>query len=649
MQQNEENNINWVPAEKVCELLHICLKTLKSKCLANEFTYKIVKNGRKANYFINSSSLPKVYQDRIINNSEIFIGEEYSNAPIWAKAQADKYIHIIKDTEKLKGKALKNYIKSWNTTNPEKKTSYSSLMYMKQRYEESGLSGLLARYGRTNNRAIIKDEYYEYFKNLYLVEGGPSIQSCWDNTLGYAMRTTGINRVNFPSKFAFIRKLQREISKDSIFLARNGQSSWNRKYGKFIDRDYSGIVCGKVWVSDHAQLDIACITNDGNIVFPWITSWRDYKSGKWLGWLLQTGHPNSDLIFQTFYYAASKYGLPDDVIIDNGKDYRSKDFAGGRKFKIEANKGKTTSMLSELNVDVHFALPYNAQTKPIERDFLKIKGLLSKHCLGYRGGNVVERPEKLADEIKNGKIIPFESLKAIFDDFIINILNKRPSQGKNLKGLSPDNLFNREFEEKTLPSKDALKLFCMRTSKTYTIGRNGITDRQLDITYYADWLIHKTGLKIYMRRDVENYKEAWVFKADNDEFIGKVTAVKAIPALHAEKISKEEFKEAMATKKRHLKVAKAYIKQTREISIEEKCENYKAAYASVEKEAKPKVSKMANTNMDKAVRKAKEMEAFGKQDLSIFMDSNEEEKTHLYLFETDKSFEEQEKGVAYGS
>ncbi len=28
-------------------------------------------------------------------------------------------------------------------------------------------------------------------------------------------------------------------------------------------------------------------------------------------------------------------------------------------------------MLDELNVKVHFALPYNAQTKPIERDFLK--------------------------------------------------------------------------------------------------------------------------------------------------------------------------------------------------------------------------------------------------------------------------------------
>lgn len=349
---------------------------------------------------------------------------------------------------------------------------------------------------------------------------------------------------------AFKRRLDREIPKQSIFLARHGESAWNRKYGNYIERDYSKITCGKVWVSDHAQIDVACLSPDGNIVFPWVTAWRDFKSGKWLGWILQCGHPNSDLIFQSFYYAAESYGLPTDVIIDNGKDYRSKDFAGGRRkpcvkskigsdelsicsqpidcdvrvsernstgakskkyIKIDTNKNKTTSMLLELNIDVHFALPYNAQTKPIERDFLKIKELLSKHCIGYRGGNIVERPEKLAKEIKSGKIITFDNFKKVFDDFIINVLNKRPSQGKNLKGLSPDELFNREFKEKITTTKDALKLFCMRISKTFTIGRNGIKDNEFGITYWNDWMISKTGLKVYLRRDIKNYKEAWAF------------------------------------------------------------------------------------------------------------------------------------------
>ena len=187
----------------------------------------------------------------------------------------------------------------------------------------------------------------------------------------------------------------------------------------------------------------------------------------------------------------------------------------------------------------------------------------------------------------------------------------------------------------------------MRTSKNFTIGRNGIKDNQLGITYWADWMISQTGLKVYLRRDIHNYKEAWVFKADNDEFVGVVSAVRAVAALHADKISKDEFKEAMSIKKRNLKVAKAYIQQTRDISIEEQCENYKIAYASVEKVTKPKVSKLANTNMDKAIRKNKEMESFGKQDLSMFLDTEIQEEP-LYLFETDKILEDELKGVANG-
>lgn len=547
----------------------------------------------------------------------------------------------MENSDGLKGNDLKQFIEEWNESNEP--TSYSSVIKMRRRYFRYGLSGLLSRHGQHLIGSSVKDDYFEYFKNLYLVEGAPSLRTCWDLTLGYAIREFNADRETFPSFMAFKRRLDKEIPKQGIYLARYGQSAWNRKYGGYIDRDYSNITCNEVWVSDHAQIDVACFDSDGKVVFPWVTVWRDYKSGKWLGWVLQTKNPNSDFIFQSFYYSAQKFGLPKDVIIDNGKDYRSKDFAGGRSnFKVDISKGQTSAMLKELNVNVHFALPYNAQTKPIERDFLKIKELLSKHCIGYRGGNVVERPEKLANEIKAGKIMQFEDFKKIFDDFILNILNKKPSNGKNLNGICPDELFYNEYTEKITPSRDALKLFCMRTSRNFTIGRNGIQDRQLGITYWADWMIARTGMKVYLRRDVQDYKEAWAFKTDNDEFVGTVKAVKAVAALHADKVSKEEFKKALSIKKRNLKITKAYIKQTREIPLEEQYENYKAAYDSTNKDYKKnvKVSKIANTNMDKAIQKNKEMEAFGRQDLSVFLE-DKKPKEKWYLFETDKILEKE--------
>ena len=647
-QFDKNNPPVWLSITEASRLLNLKEKTVKDYCRNGKVNYKVELNNRAYNYFIRFDSLPNYAKYKIIPESQES-KKKYSEAPDWAKIQAEKYIKIIQKSEDLKGEELKHFIEKWNIEHPQFKTSYPSVIKMRRRYNEDGVLGLLSRYGNNASRTTVNNKYFEYFKNLYLVEGGPSLRSCWDITLGYAMREFGISRYEFPSHTSFKRRLKREVPEASLYLARKGESAWNRKYGNYIERDYSTVICGEVWVSDHAQIDVACLSPDGNIVFPWVTAWRDYKSGKWLGWILQCGHPNSDHIFQSFYYAAQRYGLPKDIIIDNGKDYRSKDFAGGRQFKIEADQFKTTCMLSELNVRANFALPYNAQTKPIERDFLKVKELFSKHCIGYRGGNVVERPEKLAKEIKNGKIIPFEQFKEVFDDFIICVLNKRPSKGKNHEGMSPDQLFNLECAERKEIGKDALKLFCTRTTKNYSIRRNGIKDSELGITYWSDWMLSNTGLKVYLRRDIQNYKEAWVFNAENNEFIGKTTAVRAVAALHADEISKEEFKEAMSIKKRSLKIAKSYIKQTREISIEEKCENYKTAYASVEREYKPKVSRIANTKMDKVIRKSKDMEEFGKQDLSVFLDKSEPEEKPLYLYETDKILDQElKKGVANG-
>ena len=67
---------------------------------------------------------------------------------------------------------------------------------------------------------------------------------------------------------------------------------------------------------------------------------------------------------------------------------------------------------------------------------------------------------------------------------IVNVLNKMPSKGKNLQGKCPDELWAEEFKTKKVVSKNALKLFCTRVSKTFTIGRNGIFDSELNITYW---------------------------------------------------------------------------------------------------------------------------------------------------------------------
>lgn len=80
----------------------------------------------------------------------------YSNAPSWAKLKADKYLTILNAAVGLKGDRLKEFIRTWNQENPELKTSYQSILRARKAYEQQGVGGLLAQYGKNLGKTLTK-------------------------------------------------------------------------------------------------------------------------------------------------------------------------------------------------------------------------------------------------------------------------------------------------------------------------------------------------------------------------------------------------------------------------------------------------------------------------------------------------------------
>jgi putative transposase len=640
----QEDKEIWLTIEEVCDLSGDKKETIRRKCKNGEFVSTFKKIGKFKHYYVALSSLKDELQKTYLkskNKNEVILTpaveiscslEEYSNAPVWARKQAEKYLELFSLTEKLTYKETQDFIAKWNEKYPERKTAYSTLMEAKRKYEKNGIEALLSKYGHRKGCFKIDTEYFDYFKSLYLKEGAPSAQSAWIMTLGFAKETCNIDIKNFPSSKSFIRKLRKDVPEQAIFLARYGDAAWNKKYASYIPRDYSNITAGNFWVSDHAQIDVA-VNFNGSVCFPWVTVFRDIKSSKWLGWFLHAESPNSDHIFQAFYYGVLLFGLPIDIYLDNGKDYRCKDFAGGRSgsIKVMHNTSKENSLLKNLGINVHFALPYNAQTKPIERDFLKVKTYLSKHMVGYRGGKITERPEKLKTEIKNEQIMPFEDFKTLFDDFILNVLNKMPSNGKVLQGRCPDELWAEEYSVKKIISKNALKLFCMRTSKDVSIGRNGVYDSQLQLTYWDEWMIAQKGKKVYLRRDINAYQEAWVFDAATEEFLGNANVNQAVSFMAKTNIEKAQYKKAVEAKNKEKKLLKSYIKCKYSPTNAEIVNNLKNGLPQTNFENNPKISKITNTKMDKVVKSNKQSTFRAEKYVTPI-----KEKQKLYLTETEK-------------
>lgn len=635
----------WLNIEEVCKLSKSKKETIRRKCKSGEYKARYKIDGRKKNYEILLSSLPIKYIQKYNSYLQPVAVEEksledYSNAPKWMRAKAEKYLELFNLTKNMTYQEKIDFLADWSAKYPEKHTTYPSLSLALRKFNQGGITALLSNYG-VHRRGISKldESCFEYFKSIYLREGAPSAETSWNITFGFA-KQQGINLENFPTSKTFIRRLRAEVPEQAIFMARHGDASWNKKYANYVPRDYSELNAGVCWVSDHAQIDVA-VSFNGTVCFPWVTVFRDAKTSKWLGWFLHADSPNSDHIFQAFYYGVLNFGIPEDVYLDNGKDYRCKDFAGGRTRVIKVkHKNNGGSLIQNLGINIHFALPYNAQTKPVERDFLKIKEFLSKGFVGYRGGKITERPEKLKNEIKNEQIMQFDDFKKLFDRFIEEYLNKRPSKGKVLQGKCPDELWAEEFTKKKVISKDALKLFCMRTTNNVTIKRNGIFDSQLQISYWAEWMITEKGRKVYIRRDINAYQEAWVFDAQTDEYLGKGNANQPASFLANTDIEKSEYQKQVAIKNKEKKILKSYIKTKYNPSNEDIIENLINSLDKVDFISNATVSKISNTKMDKVVKEEKNKNTIPSKYVTPI-----QPKKKLYLTEAEKRRDLERKAI----
>lgn len=224
----------WISVEEVCSLTGEIKETVRRKCKSNRYISKFVKNGKFKIYSVLLSSLPPDAQNRYLNvsnnsNNNIDIlernSQSYSNAPLWARKQADKYLELLSLTKNMTHSEINKFLVKWNQEHPDKITSYSSIYNAKVKFQKMGVEGLLSKKGQNHSKKNINPEYLEYYKSLYLREGAPSAFFCWQVTLGYAKDKDNVAVEEFPSYKTFDRYLKASIPEQAIYLARYGQAA----------------------------------------------------------------------------------------------------------------------------------------------------------------------------------------------------------------------------------------------------------------------------------------------------------------------------------------------------------------------------------------------------------------------------------------
>jgi hypothetical protein len=187
----------------------------------------------------------------------------------------------------------------------------------------------------------------------------------------------------------------------------------------------------------------------------------------------------------------------------------------------------------------------------------------------------------------------------------------------------------------------------MRSTGVVTIGRNGVYDSDLGQTYWSEWMSGCKGRKVYVRRDIRDYAEAWVFDAHNDECMGTARmGIFSAPALAKTEVERLDLKNAIAAKRRETKIAKAYARQDSVVDPFEQLRNLKAGIAAVSgesPEANPKIHTLPNTAMDKVIIEQLKRDEIGLQDISSLTPEHPVKET-FFETETDRELYERRHG-----
>jgi len=686
----KESSEVWLTVKEAYNLLGVSQQSVQKAVKKGKYTIKQVSGNGGEQYRILLSSLPekaqlKYYNDKLdltelpgVNDTTEIILQKtktvkeqlpekfdpdrevmiYNNSTDYNKRYYEKKSYVLEQTDCLETKKeLSLWVRVYNERIEQEglelrwsekeikrmTTSVRAIYRYRDERKTQGVAGMIGKYGKLKGRTTVAQWMLDVFAGYSLQNGTPSWKGAWERTKDKVFAEKG-EFLNFPSLTAFRRALENEYPLTFIEYMRKGYNRWKRTFQFFIDRDYSDLKANQVWVGDHFQVDTGTYDKDGKMVRAWVTAWCDFRTLKMLAWDIHIGESNSDHIFLTFKRAVEKVGLPEAVYIDNGKDYRVRDFAGGRKvnrqFKKEdyelteeakRNRHRINTLLGMLQIDVIFAEPYNSQAKVIERLFGIIHGEYSRFIVGYCGRNTADRPEQLDKDRKAGNLLDYDVFKPMLEEYIEYGYNGRVQSGKILNGQSPDQLWAEMNPAITYVSKESLSLFCARMVGSYnrplTIGRDGVRVPKTGDVYYEEWMWAHKKDKVYLRIDPDQKELAYVFDAETDKFIDIATCTNGVAALAVTEEERAHLAEMKKQKQRELKKLKQMEREIERHDAQETHRNMierKKAEKTTLPAPEPKQINLRQTRADDIIKQKEVLAKTGSEDISAIVNVSKE-------------------------
>ena len=506
--------------------------------------------------------LPKRKASRPLDH---YTAEEQREIAWWMKT-VDDWQRYRSKYPGSKAEADDRFIALCAKTDPEHEFSIDTLYRRWKSIKQNDLDGLIDKRGKwKKGKSDIQPEAWDAFLYFYLQEAQHPMMKCYEY-MKLLLREDHPDLVaDLPSYTTFTRRVKSDIPEAVEVLGREGQKAFRDRCAPYIRRTYESMASNEWWIADNHTFDVITQGDNGQRHRLHLTAFFDARSGIFTGCYV-TLNPSSQATLIALRKGILKYGIPENIYVDNGSEFLTFDIGGRghrkRKPKDGQERFEPPPVFERLGIKMTNALVRNAKAKIIERRFRDVKDHLSRLFDTYTGGNVLEKPERLKGVLKNGEIPLDSTFTEAVEELLDWYFNQQPYGGEVIadRGKPRQQVYNENLHTKRVAGAEDLNLMLMRSARPQKVTRRGvhldIAGQRLDY-WNDDMLMNLLGKQVYFRYDPDDLSEVRVYDLE-DRYIMTVpvdnTAVLTYGA------SREDVKEAMGKVRRMERLTREALK-----------------------------------------------------------------------------------------
>lgn len=364
------------------------------------------------------------------------------------------------------------------------------------------LAALAPDYKPTAQFAECHPDAWAALKSDYLRASQPKFSACYRRMSKAAAE---LGWAPIPSEMALRRRLAAEVPAAVITLARDGKDKAKAIYPAQRRTRMNLRAMTLVNIDGH-RFDVFVRKGDGAPFRPVLVGIQDIYSGKFVGWRLDETESRISVRL-AIGDMVEKFGIPEHMILDNGRGFASKWITGGapNRYRFKVRDDEPDGLLTQLGVKIHWATPYHGQAKPIERAWQDFCENIARHpfCAGaYTGPNALAKPEDYGT-----RAIAWEAFRQFVDGQIAEHNARSGRKSETAKGRSFDETFAASLalpdtivRWPTAEQRDLWLL--MAEEQTAQKGSGEI--RLLGNRYWAPALVEHAGRKVLVRFDPDD-------------------------------------------------------------------------------------------------------------------------------------------------